>query len=120
MYCPNCQIIFSEAVRCPVCGRKKVRESLPEDICFLTEVTPVFGGMLKDVLEQNEIPVLSNSNIGAGMAMRAGSMFERIKLYVRYDNLQRAKEIFRWCSLQEKRSISMKSTEIIQNRVNTT
>ena len=93
MYCPNCQIIFSEAVCCPVCGRKKVRESLPEDICFLTEVTPVFGGMLKDVLEQNEIPVLSNSNIGAGMAMRAGSMFERIKLYVRYDNLQRATEI---------------------------
>ena len=93
MYCPNCQIIFSEAVRCPVCGRKKVRESFPEDICFLTEVTPVFGGMLKDVLEQNEIPVLSNSNIGAGMAMRAGSMFERIKLYVRYDHLLRAKEI---------------------------
>ena len=28
--------------------------------------------------------------------------------------------LFRWCSLQEKRSISMKSTEIIQNRVNTT
>ena len=28
--------------------------------------------------------------------------------------------LFRWCSLQEKRSISMKSAEIIQNRVNTT
>ena len=27
--------------------------------------------------------------------------------------------LFRWCSLQEKRSISMKSAEIIQNRVNT-
>ena len=93
MYCPNCQITFSEAVRCPVCGNKKVRGSLPEDICFLTEVTPVFGGMLRDVLEQNEIPVLSKSSIGAGMAMRAGSMFERIKLYVRYDDLQKATEI---------------------------
>ena len=27
--------------------------------------------------------------------------------------------LFRWCSVQEKRSISMKSAEIIQNRVNT-
>ena len=93
MYCPNCRITFPEAARCPVCGGKKVRASLPEDICFLTEVPPVFGGMLKDVLEQNEIPVLSKSSIGAGMAMRAGSMFERIKLYVRYDDLQRATEI---------------------------
>ena len=93
MYCPNCQIAFSDTAQCPVCGRKKVRESLPEDICFLTEVTPIFGGMLKDVLEQNSISVLSSSNIGAGMAMRAGSMFERIKLYVRYDNLQKATEI---------------------------
>ena len=92
MYCPNCRITFSEADRCPVCGGKKVRASLPEDICFLTEVPPVFGGMLKDVLEQNGIPVLSGSSIGAGMAMRAGSAFERVKLYVRYDHLQRAAE----------------------------
>ena len=30
-----------------------------------------------------------------------------------------AVSVFRWCSLQEKRSNSMKSAEIIQNRVNT-
>ncbi|MBQ9299239.1 MAG: DUF2007 domain-containing protein [Clostridia bacterium] len=93
MYCPNCQIITDENVRCPVCGRKKVRDPLPEDICFLTEADSIPAKMLKDILEQNNIPVLSNSNIGAGMAMRAGSMFERIKCYVRYDNLQKAKEI---------------------------
>ena len=33
MYCPNCRITFPEADRCPVCGGKKVRASLPEDIC---------------------------------------------------------------------------------------
>ena len=93
MYCPNCQIAFPDAAKCPVCGRKKVRESLPEDICFLTEVTPISGSMLKDVLEQNGIPVLSSSNIGAGMAMRAGSMFERIRFFVRYQNLADAKQI---------------------------
>lgn len=93
MYCPGCRIVFDEGAKCPLCGSKKVRNVSPEDICFLTEAEPLLGGMLKNVLEQNEIPVLCSSNIGAGMAMRAGSMFERMRLYVRYDNLQKATEI---------------------------
>ena len=93
MYCPDCQIAFSEAVRCPVCGSRKIRESMPDDVCYLTEAAPVFGGLLKDVRGQSGIPVLCISSIGAGMAARAGSMFERTKLYVRYDQLQSAAEI---------------------------
>ena len=93
MYCQGCKIVFEEGERCPFCGSKKVRNASPEDICFLTEADPIMGGMLKDVLEQNSIPVLSSSTIGAGMAMRAGVMFERIKYYVRYEHLQKAKEI---------------------------
>lgn len=93
MYCQGCKIVFEEGERCPFCGSKKVRNASPEDICFLTEVDPIMGGMLKDVLEQNNIPALNSSTIGAGMAMRAGSMFERTKFYVRYEHLAMAKEI---------------------------
>ena len=93
MYCPGCRILFDERAKCPLCGSKKVRNASPEDICFLTEAEPILGGMLKDVLEQNNIPVLSNSTIGAGMAVRAGSMFERTKFYVRFEHLKTAKEI---------------------------
>lgn len=93
MYCTRCQHVFDDSARCPVCGNKKIRQPLPEDICFLKETDPIPGGMLKDVLEQNGIPVLSNSTIGAGMAMSAGSMFERIKVFVRYEHLPRAREI---------------------------
>ncbi len=93
MYCADCQIVFDGNGRCPVCGNARVRLPLPEDICFLTETAPIPGEMLKDILEQNGIPVLSKSTIGAAMAMRAGAMFERIRHYVRYDHLQDAKEI---------------------------
>ena len=93
MYCPGCRILFDEGAKCPLCGSKKVRNASPEDICFLTEAEPILGGMLKDVLEQNNIPVLSNSTIGAGMAVRAGSMFERTRFYVRVEHLKIAKEI---------------------------
>lgn len=92
MYCTGCQFAFHDSDRCPICGAKKVRPARPEDICFLTEADPVTGGMLKDILEQEGIPVLSVSSVGAGMAMRAGTMFERVRLFVRYDTLTKAKE----------------------------
>ena len=93
MYCSKCQTIVEDNMKCPVCGNKKLRQPEPGDICFLTEVEPIPAGILKDVLDQNRIPVLSNSSIGAGMSMRAGSMFERIKIFVRYQNLADAKQI---------------------------
>ena len=92
MYCAKCRIVFDGA-RCPVCGNKKTAPPGPEDICFLTEVDPVWSGMLEDVLKQHDIPVLRSSTIGAGMAVKTGSMFERIRFYVRYEHLPQASEI---------------------------
>ncbi len=93
MYCQKCKAAFDGNGNCPVCGSTKVRPALADDICFLTDADPILGGMLNDVLGQNGIPALSSSTIGAGMAMRAGSMFDRVKLYVRYEHLPKAKEI---------------------------
>lgn len=92
MYCENCKMTF-EGGRCPACGSKNVRSALPEDICFLTETDPMFGGMLQDVLEQNRIPVFKNSALGAGMALRVGPMFDRIRFYVPCENLPAAMEL---------------------------
>ena len=93
MYCEKCRVAFGEGSCCPVCGNVDVRIPLPEDICFLTDADPISAGMLKAALEQNSIPFLSNSSIGAGLAMRAGAMFERVRFHVRFDDLQKAKEI---------------------------
>ena len=93
MYCQKCQVAFDGNENCPVCGSTRIRPAHPDDICFLTDADPLLGGMLKDVLDQNGIPALGISSIGAGMAMRAGSMFKRVKYYVRYEHLPKAKEI---------------------------
>ena len=92
MYCAACRSLF-EGEQCPTCGSKKVTEPSPEDICFLTEADPVWSIMLADVLKQHGIPSLSSSSIGAGMAMRAGSMFERVKFYVRFEHLEKGRAI---------------------------
>ena len=56
MYCEKCRRAFveTESGRCPACGSKHIRDPLPEDICYLTETDPLFGGMLKDVLERHD------------------------------------------------------------------
>ena len=92
MYCENCRTVF-EGERCPVCGSKKIAEPQPDDVCYLTEVDSVWRGMLEDVLKQEGIESWSTSNIGAGLAVISGTMFERIRFYVRYEDLPKAAEI---------------------------
>ena len=93
LYCENCRIVFGEGVCCPVCGNEDVREPLPEDFCFLIETEAVFADMLKTVLDDNNIPSFSPSTIGAALRVRGGAMFDRVRFYVRYDDLEAAKEI---------------------------
>ena len=92
LYCLKCRNVF-EGDRCPVCGSRKMREPVADDLCFLTEEGPLLGGMLEDVLKQNGIPVLSESSKGAALSVITSSLFEWIKYYVRYDHLPQAREI---------------------------
>ena len=62
-------------------------------MCFLTEKEQIWNGMLADVLKQKNIPFEQKSSMGAGMALRAGPMFETVKFYVFYIHLEEAKEI---------------------------
>lgn len=50
---------------------------LPQgEMCFLTEQAPVWAGMLADVLSQNHISFIKESSMGAGMALRTGTMLK--------------------------------------------
>ena len=91
-YCENCSILFI-GDRCPACRRKSTRSAEPDDICFLTEKEQIWAGMLAEVLTQNNIPFIQKNVMGAGMALRVGPMFERVRFYVYYRHLDKAKEI---------------------------
>jgi len=92
MYCEKCRIVFS-ASACPICGNEKIRKPEAQDVCFLTEKDHIWSGMLEDVLKQHNIPVLTQSNIGAGMAIKTGPLFERIRFYVPFSWLEAARAI---------------------------
>ena len=93
MYCEKCKRVFDGAGRCPHCGSRRTRPPLPEDLCFLTETDPMFGGMLRDVLAQGRIPAVASSAMGAGMALKVGPMFDQTRFYVPCEYLPAAKEL---------------------------
>ena len=88
-YCEKC-CVTTEEDRCPNCGRKKMRETRPDDLCFLTEQEQIWSDMLADVLKQQGIPFIQKSVLGAGLAIITGPVHERVRYYVPYSRLQEA------------------------------
>lgn len=52
------------------------------EMCFLTEQSPMWAGMLADVLQQHGIPYFKESSLGAGLAIKMGSLTETIRFFV--------------------------------------
>ena len=89
-YCVRCKHVFEDGEeKCPFCRKRKIRDAQPGDICFLEEKEPVLAGILEEILQQNGVDVLTESSIGAGLATIAGTMLELIRLYVRYEDLEK-------------------------------
>lgn len=92
MYCEKCHSLI-EGKKCPVCGSKKVREPLGDDLCYLIEKEMIWGEMLADVLKQNEIPYLYKESLGAAVTIQIGAMLERYRFFVAFSHYERAKDI---------------------------
>lgn len=91
MYCPKCKKIV-EGAKCPFC-KKATREVKSDDICYLTEKPEPFAGMVKDLLEQNEIPCLLVGVLGAGLSTYVGTYCEIKKIYTNYSDLEKASQL---------------------------
>ena len=60
---------------------------------FLTEQNTIWAGMLADVLQQHSIPFVKESSLGAGLALKIGSLSETIRFYVPASYLTAASEL---------------------------
>lgn len=91
-YCPKCQIAFDGSI-CPSCGSRKTREAEDSDLCFLIEKGQIWADMLADVLRQNDIPCICKGRLGAGLTMQVGAFLETQRVFVAYEDLEKAREI---------------------------
>lgn len=64
-----------------------------EGMCFLTEKSPIWAGMLADVLQQHGIPFVKESSLGAGLAIKTGALSETIRFFVPAVSFAKAKEL---------------------------
>lgn len=64
-----------------------------EGMSFLTEKDAVWAGMLADVLKQHGIPFARESSLGAGLAIRAGTLLETFRFFVPASSLAEAKDL---------------------------
>lgn len=91
-YCPNCHMLVRD-IRCPRCGRKWLEEPGSNDYCFLTQKDALWAGVLEDALRQNGIPYLTENTMGAGLAIKAGTMLGSVRFFVRYAHYHVAKDL---------------------------
>ena len=91
-YCEKCNAIVTLEY-CPACGNKKIREVTADDFCFLVECGQMYGDMLKDALQEEEIQC-ALIPCGKGVRSRFGLSLENYKVYVPYMHYERARELY--------------------------
>lgn len=64
-----------------------------EEMCLLTEQSPIWAGMLADVLQQHSIPFIKENSLGAGLALKMGPLSEKIRFFVPASYLTSAAEL---------------------------
>lgn len=80
-----------ELLTAPPSRERQTRKS--EEMCFLTEKSPIWAGMLTDVLRQHNVPFFQESSLGAGLAAKVGPLSETIRFFVPASCLAAAREL---------------------------
>ena len=90
-FCENCNKV-SEYDFCRDCGRGDLREVKDHDFCFLTECKNSFGEMMKNLLDQEDIPCVLLP-YGSGAHRAFGMKLENYRIFVPFSHFDKAKNI---------------------------
>ncbi|MGN0804681.1 MAG: hypothetical protein ACI4MS_04790 [Candidatus Coproplasma sp.] len=92
-FCEKCNILTDDA-RCPVCGNKKLRDADGEDFCYFKSLSSFDFEMLAFTLQENKIEVVGVPYYLGGVTHSTAGRAEGRKVYVRYKDIEKAKEIY--------------------------
>lgn len=87
-YCSNCCLLCED--RCPLCGRKKLREPLENDPVYLISKNAMWAGAVEDLLQSSHIPYEKRGVLGCGITLRTGVGMETYNFFVPYGAYKRS------------------------------
>lgn len=86
LYCEHCHTVYDDA--CPLCQKRDGREPLPEDAVFVTEQSDLWSGVLLDVFQQANVPLMRRQAVG--VAAYVGANLARYRLYTLFSRYEEA------------------------------
>lgn len=92
-FCEKCRHV-SEQTRCEHCGKRKLRQVLEDDFCFLIEGNSSYSRELADSLKQRGISCVELP-CGSGVGTRSAMPLPNRQVFVRFRFLESAKELIR-------------------------
>lgn len=91
MFCESCNVV-TEGERCPVCGKKKLREVRDDDFCYFVTLSEGYARYFEENLKSENIPVVM---LGQGYSSRMhGGTSSAYGLYIPYVHLERVYDIY--------------------------
>lgn len=93
MYCENCMKLVEGEI-CPTCRNRKLREPNKGDFCFVAELPYMQAEMLKELYRDNDVPYSDRLVLGAAIMAELGVNLGRVRVYVPFDRLDYAKELY--------------------------
>ncbi len=92
LFCEKCNVVTTER-NCPSCGNKRLRDVNDEDFCFFVNIEAFYFEMLESTLQDNKIEVVGVPYYSQGVTYASAGRADGRKIYVRYKDIEQAKEI---------------------------
>ena len=93
LYCENCMKLVEGPI-CRRCRNRKLRAPEPGDFCFVAELHYMQAEMLKEVYRDAGIPCTDRLALGAAITVNLGVNVGGVRIYVPYDKLDVATELY--------------------------
>ena len=86
LYCDRCHTLYDDC--CPLCQRHDGRVPMDDDAVFVTEQNNLWSGVLLDVFQQANVPLLRRQAVG--VAACVGANLSRYRLYTLFSHYEEA------------------------------
>lgn len=93
LFCEKCNVATAEKF-CPSCGSKKLRAADNDDFCYLLSTSAFNFEMFESALKENDADVVGVPYYPYGVTRANAGRAGGRKVYVRYKDMERAKEIY--------------------------